>query len=110
MLLLEEYAIPHGHSLVHPSTSQAEGPVFDVDLEERGRLPCPENPPLRQAERSGTQRAYPLTFGLIIHAVVDGFALGVSASNTHSPSLSFIVFIAIIVHKGMGLYFYRFVI
>ncbi|KAF8133818.1 hypothetical protein EV363DRAFT_1324699, partial [Boletus edulis] len=46
-------------------------------------------------------RAYPLSLGLIIHALIDGYALGVSASNTRSPNLSIIVFLAISVHKAL---------
>ncbi|KAG9315747.1 CYTH-like domain-containing protein [Chiua virens] len=94
MFLLEEHVISHG--LGQPPEAQ----IFDVDLEEHGRQSNIENPPLRHAETSGLKRAYPLSFGLIIHALVDGYALGVSASNTHSPNLSLIVFLAIIVHKA----------
>jgi len=100
MFLLEEYTASHGQPLANSSTSQPEGLTFDVDLEERGRLPSPEIPHLRHAEPSGMQGAYPLSFGLIIHALVDGYALGVSASNARSPNLSLIVFLAIIVHKA----------
>ncbi|KAF8442885.1 Zinc/iron permease [Boletus edulis BED1] len=99
MFVLEEYA-SHGLLHAHSSTSQPGGLVFDVNLEERGHLPAPEHPPLRHAETSGVRRAYPLSLGLIIHALIDGYALGVSASNTRSPNLSIIVFLAIIVHKA----------
>ncbi|KAH0832084.1 hypothetical protein J3R83DRAFT_12993 [Lanmaoa asiatica] len=104
MFLLEEYATSHGQPLAHFSNSQPEGVTFDVDLEERGSLPNPESPSLRHAETSSI-RAYPLSLGLIIHALVDGYALGVSVSNARSPNLSFIVFFAIIVHKGMAPHF-----
>lgn len=111
MFLLEEYTTSHGQPQAYSSTSQPEGQTFDVDLEERGRFPNPESPPLRhaQVETSGIQRAYSLSFGLIIHALVDGYALGVSASNARSPNLSLIVFLAIVVHKGMVLCFYCFI-
>lgn len=111
MFLLEEYTTSHGQPLTYSSTSQPEGQTVDVDLEERGRFPNPESPPLRhvQVETSGIQRAYPLSFGLIIHALVDGYALGVSASIARSPNLSFIVFFAIVIHKGMVLCFCCFV-
>lgn len=108
MFLLEEYATPHGQLLANSSTSQPEGLTFDVDLEERG-LPGPEIPPLRRTEPDGNQRAYPLSLGLIIHALVDGYALGVSASNARSPNLSLIVFLAIIIHKGTMFCFRNFV-
>ncbi|KAF8551690.1 Zinc/iron permease [Imleria badia] len=100
MFLLEEYATSHGQPPAHASTSQPGELASDVDLEERGRLPNLDNPPLRHAETTGIQRAYPLSLGLIIHALVDGYALGVSASNARSPNLSLIVFLAIVVHKA----------
>ncbi|KAG8214629.1 hypothetical protein J3R82DRAFT_9706, partial [Butyriboletus roseoflavus] len=109
MFLLENYLTSHGQPLAHSSTSQPEELTFDVDLEERGRPPNAESPPLRHIETSSIQRVYPLSFGLIIHALVDGYALGVSASNARSPNLSLIVFLAIIVHKGMVLCFCCFV-
>lgn len=103
MFLLEEYATPHGHPPAHSSTSQPGRVAFDIDLEEH--VPNPESPPLRHPETSSVQRAYPISLGLITHALIDGYALGVSASNTHSPNLSLIVFLAIVVHKGTSLYF-----
>lgn len=103
MFLLEEYTTSHRQTLAHSSTSQPGELTLDVDLEERSRLPNSESPPLCHVETSGTERVYPLSFGLIIHALVDGYALGVSASDARSPNLSLIVFLAIIVHKGMVL-------
>lgn len=102
MFLLEEYATSHGRSLAH---SHPGGLVFDVTLEERGHPPNPESPPLRHVETGGIQRVYPLSLGLIIHALVDGYALGVSASSSHSHNLSLVVFLAIVVHKGVAFYF-----
>ena len=49
------------------------------------------------------KRAYPLTLGLVIHALADGLALGSAAIANGSaiPSgLSLVVFLALIVHKG----------
>lgn len=108
MFLLEEYAASHGPPAGRPSIPQPEELTFDVDLEELGRLPTPGGPPLRRAETSSTRRAYPLSLGLTIHALVDGYALGVSASDSHSPNLSLIVFLAIVIHKGMMHGFYWF--
>jgi zinc transporter 9 len=48
-------------------------------------------------------QAYPLTVGLIIHALVDGLALGVSALSNptgDSPDTSLVVFMALFIHKG----------
>lgn len=44
--------------------------------------------------------AYPLTLGLMVHALADGFALGSSALSPVDNSLSLIVFLALIIHKG----------
>jgi len=41
--------------------------------------------------------AFSTTLGLVIHAAADGIALGASSSQ---PSLSFIIFIAIMIHKA----------
>jgi zinc transporter 9 len=54
--------------------------------------------------KESTQRALALTLGLCIHALTDGLALGVSAlSDRHTDydsELSFVVFLALIIHKG----------
>jgi zinc transporter 9 len=55
---------------------------------------------LQHPRFSTTQRAYPLSLGLIVHALVDGYALGVSSLDTRSGAVSFVVFLAIIIHKG----------
>lgn len=44
-----------------------------------------------------TGHGFSTTMGLVIHAAADGIALGASTSNTN---LSFIIFIAIIIHKA----------
>jgi zinc transporter 9 len=48
---------------------------------------------------SGTSKSpgFSTTLGLVIHAAADGIALGASSSST---SLSFIIFVAIMVHKA----------
>ncbi|KAF9221603.1 hypothetical protein BS17DRAFT_785032 [Gyrodon lividus] len=108
MFLVEEYLSPHTHPLtLHSSTSQPGEATFDIDLEElerqEGILPnSPDStgPSRRLPHNSSIQRAYPLSLGLMIHALVDGYALGVAASGAHSSNLSLIVFLAIIVHKA----------
>ncbi|KAF7314492.1 Beta-lactamase class penicillin binding protein [Mycena kentingensis (nom. inval.)] len=56
--------------------------------------------------RHSKARAYPLTFGLVVHALADGLALGVSSVSPSSPGadgthdLSLIVFFALIIHKA----------
>jgi len=44
--------------------------------------------------------AYPLTLGLMVHALADGFALGSSAVAPVDKSLSLVVFLALLVHKA----------
>lgn len=47
------------------------------------------------------RRANTLLLGLFIHGMTDGIALGSSLSN---PSVSSIIFLAIIIHKGTKVY------
>ncbi|MCJ1246043.1 hypothetical protein MMC30_003247 [Trapelia coarctata] len=47
--------------------------------------------------QSVPKAAFSTTLGLVIHAAADGIALGASSSQ---PSLSFIIFIAIMIHKA----------
>jgi len=47
------------------------------------------------------ERAYPLTLGLVVHGLADGLALGVSALGDTETDLSLVVFLALIIHKGM---------
>jgi zinc transporter 9 len=51
--------------------------------------------------------AFPLTLGLVMHALADGLALGVASLTTSSPGsaregapLSIVVFLALLVHKA----------
>ncbi|KAL4080715.1 Zinc/iron permease [Scleroderma citrinum] len=101
MLLVEEYFTS---DTVSP-TSRDNDQVFQIDLEqlerEEGVIPDRSSQTTSSRTRSdGVHRAYPLSLGLAVHALVDGYALGVAASNEHSPALSLIVFLAIIVHKA----------
>lgn len=48
----------------------------------------------------GPQRSISTTLGLCIHAAADGIALGASSTSSHTKTLSFIIFIAIMVHKA----------
>ncbi|KAI0081606.1 ZIP-like iron-zinc transporter [Panus rudis PR-1116 ss-1] len=90
---------------------------FDVELGELERtegLPAepdhanapPYLPPMSPSVRSTTEgkvKAYPVTLGLMIHALADGLALGSSALSNGSaiPSgLSIVIFLALIVHKA----------
>jgi len=99
-----------------PSSAGANGRVvFDVelgDLEQSEGFSTDEphaantntNPPHYEAfDREAQKRAYPLTLGLVVHALADGLALGSSAlaSDTAAPSgLSLVIFLALIIHKA----------
>jgi solute carrier family 39 (zinc transporter), member 9 len=53
---------------------------------------------------SFSDKGLPLTLGLVLHALADGLALGVSffpgSDSEGGGSLSIIVFLAILIHKG----------
>lgn len=116
MLIVEQFTTAHSHSisvpLVKTSTSDVQ---FDVDLDELER----EQGLGPSEERVGTstqgdsnaavkqQRAFPLTIGLVMHGLADGLALGASALSDagaeSSSDLSLVVFLALLIHKGMSL-------
>ncbi|KAG2151323.1 Zinc/iron permease [Suillus clintonianus] len=109
MFLVEEYISPHTRPLIPQEIrDDAEEVHFDIVLDEMEREEgmMPPGPHastwqmLRDARSSSLQRAYPLSLGLIVHALVDGYALGVSSLETQSGALSFVVFLAIIIHKA----------
>ena len=97
-----------------PVSAGANGNVvFDVelgDLEQSEGLPAdpPRSatsapPAYETSDRESKKRAYPLTLGLVVHALADGLALGSSAlaSDSDGPTgLSIVIFLALIVHKG----------
>jgi len=104
--------------LPKPSTATARRIEFDVELGEleraEGFVPDLNSPsgPLRTAWYGGgngnnggmgRKTAYPLTIGLVVHALADGLALGSSALSNGSAmpsSLSTVVFLALIIHKA----------
>ena len=53
--------------------------------------------PSSSSSQATPKASFSTTLGLVIHAAADGIALGASAAQ---PSLSFIIFIAIMVHKA----------
>ena len=53
--------------------------------------------PATPASSSPSSRSLSTTLGLVIHAAADGIALGASSTQ---PSLSFIIFLAIMIHKA----------
>ncbi|KAG2127879.1 Zinc/iron permease [Suillus cothurnatus] len=108
MFLVEEYISPHTRPLMPLEIrDEVEDVHFDVALDELEReegMTLPGSHAswqmLRHAPSSSLQRAYPLSLGLTVHALVDGYALGVSSLETQSGALSFVVFLAIIIHKA----------
>lgn len=52
------------------------------------------------ATRMSTIHGLNATLGLVIHGAADGIALGASSLASGSRSLSLIIFLAVLVHKG----------
>ncbi|EIN12926.1 Zinc/iron permease, partial [Punctularia strigosozonata HHB-11173 SS5] len=127
MLLVEKLISGHGHHAHSQSTNIAlnqrpkdtesttvEFDADDIDLEDghvNGTRPTHARrvsySHIHQHQGGGTDesraRAYALTLGLVTHAFSDGLALGISAlsDSTHDSSeLSFIVFLALLLHKA----------
>lgn len=109
MFLVEEYISPHARPLLPLDIrTEVEDVHFDIALDELEReegMALPDSRAstwqmLRSTPSSSLQRAYPLSLGLTVHALVDGYALGVSSLETQSGALSFVVFLAIIIHKA----------
>ena len=121
MLVIEQLILPHPRG-THPdlvllNLKGTSGTVeFDADAEQgilepnggpRAGSIAPgvliSNAPHDGADSDMTKGAFPLTFGLVIHGLADGLALGVSSLPTSpvgASKLSFIVFLALLVHKG----------
>ncbi|KAL8816539.1 MAG: hypothetical protein Q9191_008312, partial [Dirinaria sp. TL-2023a] len=58
------------------------------------------SPPPGSEPGASPPRSLSTTLGLCIHAAADGIALGASSSSSTTKSLSFIIFLAIMVHKA----------
>ncbi|KAJ3717162.1 Zinc/iron permease [Lentinula raphanica] len=113
MLVIEQLFSTHSHSPAsgsNPASSfkpdNSSEVQFDAELGElegEQGMPNRSTAGIHQESSSSQIQAIPLTLGLVIHSLADGFALGVSffPSNeaTGSSSLSVIVFLAIIIHK-----------
>jgi zinc transporter ZupT len=128
MLILEQLILPqshqtHGDLALHNVKGISDNHYprstieFDADAEMgdpegdqvpragylQADVPIPNTPHDGGADAS-VKAAFPLTFGLVIHGIADGLALGVSSlsstNGTAGSGLSFIVFLALLVHKG----------
>lgn len=73
---------------------------FDVELDQLESAEGAGSAGARQFGEVDTATAYPLTLGLMVHALADGLALGSSATSPVDKGLSALVFLALIVHKG----------
>ncbi|KAL6297885.1 ZIP zinc transporter-domain-containing protein, partial [Sparassis latifolia] len=118
MLILEQLLCHHSLARAQPAPptppkAAAANVQFYVELGELERtegidtaaqpLPQPGRPNRLKAQHP---RAYPLTLGLVLHALADGLALGASVLSSGTdvsavPSrLSLVVFLALVVHKA----------
>lgn len=112
MLLIEQFT-SHAPSLPPISLSSSRSPDvhFDVDLGElerqeglghAGSIRASEvSTHVPDGETRRSEKAYPLTVGLVTHGLADGLALGVSALGNTETDLSLVVFFALIIHKGL---------
>ena len=122
MLVIEQLILPHSQRGAHPDIvlQHVKGiPAtieFDADTEQgelernggphAGSIAADRDVPIFHAPHDAADTAngaFPLTFGLVIHGLADGLALGVSSLPTApggSLKLSFIIFLALLVHKG----------
>lgn len=109
--------LPTSESSLEPPRSATNGYVeFDADVElgelerEQGIAPEIDHRPSehrhihhQDLDSDGKKKAYPLTLGLVVHALADGLALGSSALANDSavPSgLSVVIFVALLIHKA----------
>lgn len=87
------------------SPTKSERPPYHISLDNlgsglrRASSPSRDGGGLLDAGRANSRRSHSFatTTGLVIHAAADGIALGASSSDT---GLSFIIFLAIMVHKA----------
>ncbi|KAI0357360.1 Zinc/iron permease [Trametes cingulata] len=126
MLIVERQVSQHSHShgpneasgYQQPKPDEESTVEFDVELGELERTEgmhseTPSHPhpqPVASDVLESRRRAYPLTLGLVVHALADGLALGSASLSDSTPSstsgsvvpsgLSVVVFLALVVHKA----------
>lgn len=85
------------------STAKPQRPPYHISLDNlgsglrRNSSPSRDGGLLDAANSQRSSHSFATTTGLVIHAAADGIALGASTSDT---GLSFIIFLAIMVHKA----------
>ncbi|KIY45205.1 Zinc/iron permease [Fistulina hepatica ATCC 64428] len=113
MLAVEQLIATHSHETENrprvPRSAMQDivGVEFDAEMGDREleddfmnvELQSPGQPYFEDP-LPGRERALPLTFGLVIHSLADGLALGASFLESESSRLSWIVFFALLVHKA----------
>ncbi|KAH9851611.1 Zinc/iron permease [Lenzites betulinus] len=125
MLVVERQVSSHTHPYATdgppPELSEDSAVEFDVELgdlertEGIGSGQPPRIPSRSHAEDASESRgrAYPLTLGLVVHALADGLALGSAAlsdagqepatsGSIEFSGLSIVVFLALVVHKALN--------
>lgn len=92
-----------------PQSFQINLTQFSLNRPSSTSSPNPESPPQEtdyhpsNTSQGSSSRPSSTTVGLVIHACADGIALGASSSSGPSESgrnLSFIIFIALMIHKA----------
>lgn len=92
-----------------PQSFQINLTQFSLNRSSTTDSPNPESPPQETdyhpsaTSQGSTSRPSSTTVGLVIHACADGIALGASSSSGPSESgrnLSFIIFLALMIHKA----------
>ena len=124
MLLMDQFISPHahpGHDARPPSQNTPRGARSDATVDFNAELSELERQEIESGEgdagnrwrtlapigngsdvASARKQGISTTLGLVVHALVDGMALGVSSlTETMPTSLSMVVFLALVVHKGM---------
>ena len=119
MLLVDQLCGGHGHGHGHSEEGGSHDELQGLVASDNNVGESGNNPELNSSEFNMTgdfdgvasldtyessgqnsNSAFHSLFGLLVHSAVDGIALGaISASGTHE-TLEFIVFLAIMLHKG----------
>ncbi|KAF9013297.1 ZIP-like iron-zinc transporter [Cyathus striatus] len=129
MLAIEQLVTPHAHSHgvpenlpmhnrktnpeINSSHVEFDAELGDLEREQgvdsdtfsSGSVSSVSQPPQAAVEaQNAREKAFALTFGLVIHGMADGLALGVSflaqSQTGAAVNLSFIVFLALMIHKA----------
>jgi len=112
MVIIEQLVTPSAHSHsndvalpLHKTNNSHVEPAEELDatgFSRQGDLPSIDDANIYRSP--GSEKAFSLLLGLVIHAAADGLALGVAnlaRNKDGNPNpISFIVFLALMLHKG----------